>query len=77
MKLQTLIEHALNLHANCLKAAEEALELWQQSVLMGKIEVRKKNHFQGKKIRKNKSLVYFHMKIQYLGLTSDLISFIT
>jgi hypothetical protein len=32
-----------------LKAAEEALELWQQSVLMGKIEVRKKKSFSREK----------------------------
>jgi len=45
MKLQTLIEHALDLLANYLKAEEEALELWQLSVSMEKIDVRKKCSF--------------------------------
>ena len=45
MKLQTLIEHALDLHANYLKAEEEASELWQLSVSMKKIDVRKNVHF--------------------------------
>jgi len=45
MKLQTLIEHALDLLANYLKAEGEALELWQLSVSMEKIDVRKKCSF--------------------------------
>jgi hypothetical protein len=55
MKLQTLIEHALDLLANYLKAKEEALELWQLSVSMEKIDVRKKCSFSflnNKKIKK-------------------------